>query len=88
MLTILRLALAGAVPTSTVVMIAEWFLDWGSPIADEWKKVLVPYYDQMVELKNSPKVQMPRGMTEHIAGWQATTPHHTRPRSTPQTASR
>lgn len=69
---ILRLGLAGAVPTSTVAMIAEWFLDWGSPMADEWKKVLVPYlvpyYDQMAELKTSPKIQKPRGMTELIAG--------------------
>jgi nicotinamidase-related amidase len=71
---ILRLGLAGAVVTSTVAMIAEWFRDWGSPMADEWKKVLVPYYDQMAELKNSPKIQKPRGMTDLIAGWQAKSP--------------
>ena len=69
---VLRLGLAGAVPTSTVAMIAEWFRDWGSPMAAEWKHVLVPYYDQMAQLKNSPKIQKPRGMTELIAGWQAT----------------
>ena len=72
---VLRLGLAGAVPTSTVAMIAEWFRDWGSPMAAEWKKVLIPYYDQMAELKNAPKTQRPRGMTELIAGWQGTTPH-------------
>lgn len=72
---VLRLGLAGAVPTSTVAMIAEWFRDWGSPMADEWRKVLVPYYDQMAGLKNAPQIQKPRGMTELIAGWQATTPH-------------
>ena len=58
-------------------MIAEWFADWASPMADEWKKVLIPYYDQMAELKNSPKIQKPRGMTALIADWKAknTAPH-------------
>ena len=56
-----------------MAMIAEWFGDWASPMTDEWKKVLVPYYDQMAELKNAPKIQKPRGMTELIAGWQAKT---------------
>jgi len=74
---ILRLGLSGAVPTSTVAMIAEWFADWASPMADEWKKVLIPYYDQMAEMKNSPKTQEPRGMTALIADWKAknTAPH-------------
>ena len=71
---ILRLGLAGAVPTSTVAMIAEWFADWASPMADEWKKVLIPYYDQMAELRNSPKMQKPRGMTALIADWKAKSP--------------
>jgi Isochorismatase family len=71
---ILRLGLAGAVPNSTVAMIAEWFVDWASPMADEWKKVLIPYYDQMAELKNSPTIQEPRGMTARIAEWQAKSP--------------
>jgi nicotinamidase-related amidase len=66
---ILRLGLAGAVPTSTVSMIAEWFRDWGSPMADEWRKVLVPYYDEMAALKNAPEIQKPRGMTALIADW-------------------
>lgn len=71
---VLRLGLAGAVPTSTVAMIAEWFHEWGTPMADEWKKVLVPYYDQMAELKKAPRIQKPKGMTELIAGWQASDP--------------
>ena len=74
---ILRLGLAGAVPTSTVSMIAEWFRDWASPMADEWRKVLVPYFDEMAALKNSPKIQKPVGMTALIADWKgkSVTPH-------------
>jgi nicotinamidase-related amidase len=60
---ILRLAHAGAVPTTTVSMIAEWFLDWKLPIADAWRKVAVPYYEEVAALKRSPVFNEPKGLT-------------------------
>jgi hypothetical protein len=39
---VLRLAHAGAVPNNTVAMIAEWFRDWKSPLADLARKIFVP----------------------------------------------
>jgi len=39
---VLRLAHAGAVPNNTVGMIAEWFRDWKSPVADAWRRLAVP----------------------------------------------
>jgi len=59
---VLRLAHAGAVPNTTVGMIAEWFLDWKLPIADEWRKVAVPYYNEIAPLQRSPQYQTPQGM--------------------------
>jgi nicotinamidase-related amidase len=58
-----RLAHAGAVPNTTVGMIAEWFRDWKLPVADSWRKVAVPYYEDMAALKRTPHYQTPRGLT-------------------------
>ena len=37
-----RLVQAGAVPRTTSSMIAEWFRDWKSPLADAARKLYVP----------------------------------------------
>jgi nicotinamidase-related amidase len=60
---VLRLAHAGAIPNTTVGMIAEWFLDWNLPIANEWRKVAVPYYDEIAALQRAPEYQTPHGFT-------------------------
>jgi nicotinamidase-related amidase len=60
---VLRLAHAGAIPNTTVGMIAEWFLDWSLPIADEWRKVAVPYYEEVAALQRTPEFQKPHGFT-------------------------
>ena len=60
---VLRLAHAGAIPNTTVGMIAEWFLDWKLPVANEWRKVAVPYYDEIAALQRAPEFQAPQGFT-------------------------
>lgn len=60
---VLRLAHAGAIPNTTVGMIAEWFLDWKLPVANEWRKVAVPYYDEIAALQRAPEFQTPHGFT-------------------------
>ena len=60
---VLRLAHAGAIPNTTVGMIAEWFLDWKLPVANEWRKVAVPYYDEIAALQRTPEFQTPHGFT-------------------------
>jgi nicotinamidase-related amidase len=59
---VLRLAHAGAVPNTTVGMIAEWFLDWKKPVADSWRKVAVPYYEEVAALKRAPEFHTPQGL--------------------------
>ena len=60
---VLRLAQAGAIPNTTVGMIAEWFLDWKLPVADEWRKVAAPYYDKIAALQRAPELETPHGFT-------------------------
>jgi nicotinamidase-related amidase len=60
---VLRLAHAGAIPNTTVGMIAEWFLDWKLPVASEWRKVAPQYYDEIAPLLASPQFQKPHGVT-------------------------
>jgi nicotinamidase-related amidase len=60
---VLRLAHAGAIPNTTVGMIAEWLLDWKLPVANEWRKVAVPYYDEIAALQRAPEFQTPHGFT-------------------------
>jgi nicotinamidase-related amidase len=60
---VLRLAHAGAIPNTTVGMIAEWFLDWKLPVASEWRKVAPQYYDEIAPLLASPEFQKPHGVT-------------------------
>jgi nicotinamidase-related amidase len=59
---VLRLAHAGAIPNTTVGMIAEWFLDWKLPVANEWRKVAPQYYNEIAPLLASPEFQRPHGV--------------------------
>jgi nicotinamidase-related amidase len=45
---VLRLAHAGAVPNTTVAMMAEWFRDWKSPHSDAARELWVPYKESWV----------------------------------------
>jgi nicotinamidase-related amidase len=60
---VLRLAHAGAIPNTTVGMIAEWFLDWKLPLANEWRKVAPAYYDEIGALQRAPEYHTPHGFT-------------------------
>ena len=59
---VLRLALAGAVPNTTIAMIAEWFRDWKSPLADSARKIFPPYFEEATALKRAPQFQQPKGL--------------------------
>jgi nicotinamidase-related amidase len=59
---VLRLTHAGAVPNTTVGMIAEWFRDWKSPLANAARKLFVPYYDEMAALRSAPEYQVAQGL--------------------------
>jgi nicotinamidase-related amidase len=61
-LAVLRLGLAGAVPNSTIGIMAEWFRDWSSPLAAFARKLFVPYYEQLAALKSAPEFQKPKGL--------------------------
>jgi nicotinamidase-related amidase len=61
-IAVLRLVHAGAIANTTVGMIAEWFLDWKLPVANEWRKVAPQYYNEIAPLQASPEFQKPHGM--------------------------
>jgi nicotinamidase-related amidase len=58
---VLRLAHAGAIPNTTVGMIAEWFLDWKLPVADAWRKIAPEYYEKIGALLRAPEYRTPQG---------------------------
>ena len=62
-IALLRLAQMGAVPNTTVGMIAEWFRDWKSPLGPSARELLVPYYNEIAPLKRAPMFQQPEGLT-------------------------
>lgn len=77
-IAVLRLIQAGAIPNTTVAMIAEWFRgEWKSPLAEPWKKLAVSYYDELKELKKAPKFLKPAGLTTYRAAWSAAAAQHT-----------
>lgn len=77
-IAVLRLIQAGAIPNTTVAMIAEWFRgEWKSPLAEPWKKLAVSYYDELAELKKAPKFLKPAGLTTYRAAWSAAAAQHT-----------
>lgn len=59
---VLRLAHAGAVPNTTIAMIAEWFRDWKSPLSNFARELLPPYFEEMAALKRAPEFQGPKGL--------------------------
>ena len=61
-MAVLRLVHAGAIPRTTSSVIAEWFRDWKSPLADSARKLYVPYYDELAALKKAPERRAPRGL--------------------------
>lgn len=69
-IAILRLIQAGAIPNTTVGMIAEWFRgEWKSPLAEPWKNLAVTYYDELAELKKKPQFLQPAGLTTYREAW-------------------
>ena len=65
---VLRMAHAGAVPHTTIALVAEWFRDWAAPQADAFRKILVPYLGEMAELRRNPQHQQPKGVTAPAHG--------------------
>jgi nicotinamidase-related amidase len=51
---VLRLVQAGAVPNSTTGIMAEWFRDWASPLADRAREVLPTYLTEFNKLNRYP----------------------------------
>src|SRR6266446_3988266 len=60
---VLRLTHAGAVPRTTSSMIAEWYHDWKSPLADSVRKIYPPYYEEPAGLERAPQYRTPAGLT-------------------------
>ncbi|MCI2421390.1 isochorismatase family protein [Saccharopolyspora sp. K220] len=61
-IAVMRLVQAGAVPMTTLAMMAEWFRDWKSPIADHAREVWVPYREKWAALKRGPEQYEPTGL--------------------------
>src|SRR2546426_9775319 len=59
---VLRLTHAGAVPRTTSSMIAEWFRDWKSPLAEAVRTIYPPYYEELAALKQAPESYAPAGL--------------------------
>ena len=59
---VLRLAHAGAIPNNTIALMAEWFRDWASPLAEPFRKIIVPYMDEMAALRRAPEYHEPHGI--------------------------
>ena len=76
-IAVLRLIQAGAIPNTTVGMIAEWFRgEWKSPLAEPWKNLAVSYYDELAELKKAPHFLQPTGLTTYREAWAKETVQH------------
>lgn len=59
---VLRLVQAGAVPTTTITLMAEFFRDWKSPLAEAARELWVPYKEQWAALKRVPEFAEYRGL--------------------------
>jgi nicotinamidase-related amidase len=53
-MAVMRLVQAGAVPNSTVSMMAEWFRDWVSPLALQAREVMPWYLVELNKLQGHP----------------------------------
>lgn len=60
--SVLRLVQAGAVPVTTIAVMAEWFRDWKSPLADAARELWVPYKEEWAALKRNPQFVEPKGL--------------------------
>lgn len=60
-----RLIQGGAVPNTTIAMIAEWFRDWRSPFAAFAGKLFVSYFDQIAPLKITPETYSYKGLANN-----------------------
>lgn len=60
-----RLIQAGAIPNSTIAMIAEWFRDWRSPFASFAGKLFVSYFDEIAPLKTTPETYSYKGLANN-----------------------
>jgi nicotinamidase-related amidase len=60
-----RLIQAGAIPNTTIAMIAEWFRDWRSPFAAFAGKLFVSYFDEIAPLKTMPETYSYRGLASN-----------------------
>ncbi|WP_411971353.1 isochorismatase family protein [Sphingobacterium sp. Lzh-3] len=49
-----RLIQAGAVPTSTIALTAEWFRDWSSPMAQHARELYPGYLTESAKLRGLP----------------------------------
>ena len=45
-----------------MTLIAEWFRDWKSPLADSARKLFPPYFDELAALKKAPRIRGPAGI--------------------------
>ncbi|MFI6284550.1 isochorismatase family protein [Streptomyces sp. NPDC051018] len=59
---VLRLVQAGAVPVTTIALMAEWFRDWKSPLAAAARELWVPYKEEWAALKRNPEFVEPKGL--------------------------
>jgi nicotinamidase-related amidase len=50
-IAVMRMIQAGAVPNSTVGMMAEWFRDWASPLANHAREIFPEYLIEVTKMK-------------------------------------
>jgi nicotinamidase-related amidase len=60
-----RMIQAGAVPNTTIAMIAEWFRDWRSPFAAFAGELFVSYFDAIAPLKTTPETYPYKGIANN-----------------------
>ncbi|WP_405792686.1 hypothetical protein [Streptomyces sp. NBC_01506] len=49
-------------PVTTIALMAEWFRDWKSPLADAAPELWVPYKEEWAALKRDPQFVEPKGL--------------------------
>ncbi|MBU3866921.1 isochorismatase family protein [Streptomyces sp. 4503] len=60
--SVLRLVQAGAAPVTTIALMAEWFRDWKSPLAEAARELWVPYKEEWAAYKRDPQFAEPKGL--------------------------
>jgi nicotinamidase-related amidase len=59
---IMRLVQAGVVPMTTLAMMAEWFRDWASPLAQHATELWLPYREEWAALMRGRERYEPTGL--------------------------